>query len=86
MPINLQRKAIREARNLVGMQQRQPKRKKHAKSRAILDRLGTDFERAEHNVMLAASSQELRQILSEFEELADVPHDPTAAELLGQAS
>ncbi|XP_064535278.1 uncharacterized protein LOC135426196 [Drosophila montana] len=84
MPINLQRKAIREARNLAGMQQRQPKRKQLAKSRAILDRLGNDFERAEHNAILAASSQELRQILSEFEELGDVPHDPTAAELLGQ--
>ncbi|XP_023173376.2 uncharacterized protein LOC111601140 [Drosophila hydei] len=83
MPINLRKKAIREARNLAGMQQQEKSRKRQPKSTSTPARLQNDFERAEHNAMLSASSQELQRILSEFEELADVPYDATPAELLG---
>ncbi|KAH8403373.1 hypothetical protein KR222_011435, partial [Zaprionus bogoriensis] len=78
LPINLRRKLIREARNMAGMQERQPKQRRPRKSHAPKQ---NDFERAEHNAMLAATAQELQQILAAFEELADVPYDCTPAEL-----
>lgn len=83
MPINLRKKAIREARNLAGMQQPTKSQRRLRKSTSTKSRLQNDFERAEHNAMLTASSHELQQILSEFEELADVPYDATPTELLG---
>ncbi|XP_062142111.1 uncharacterized protein LOC133850131 isoform X1 [Drosophila sulfurigaster albostrigata] len=77
LPINLRKKAIREARNLAGMQQQKVQRKLKKRNKQ------NDFERAEHNAMLAATDQELQQILADYEELADVPSDCTPAELLG---
>jgi len=86
LPINLRKKAIREARNAAGVRQRQQRPKKIAKRKKNSTHIQNDFERAEHNAMLAATSQELQQILAEFEELQDVPHDCTPAELWGKVS
>ncbi|KAM8717873.1 hypothetical protein ACLKA7_004553 [Drosophila subpalustris] len=87
LPINLRKKAIREARNAAGMQQqqRQQKVKKTAKRKKNSSaHIQNEFERAEHKAMLAATSQELQQILASCEELADVPFDCTPAELWGK--
>lgn len=84
LPINLRKKAIREARNMAGMTGKQPQ--KQRKPRATFAQTQNDFERAEHNAMLAATSQELKKILANCKELADVPYDSTPAELWGMVS
>ncbi|XP_034475355.1 uncharacterized protein LOC117782364 [Drosophila innubila] len=86
LPINLRKKAIREARNSAGMQQqqRQQRHKKAAKQKKNEANKQNDFERAEHNAMLAATSQELQQILAGCAELPDVPDDCTPTELWGK--
>lgn len=83
LPINLRKKAIREARNMAGLA-KQPQ--KQRKPRATSAHTQNDFERAEHNAMLAATSQELEKILANCKELADVPYDSTPAELWGMVS
>lgn len=83
LPINLRKKAIREARNMAGMR-KQPQ--KQRKPRAATAHTANDFERAEHNAMLAATTQELEKILTNCKELADVPYDSTPAELWAKVS
>ncbi|KAH8377074.1 hypothetical protein KR093_003336 [Drosophila rubida] len=83
LPINLRRKAIREERNLAGMQQHNVRRKLKQRKTTVAHKKN-DFERAEHSAMLMATDQELQRILADCDELADVPFDCTPAELLGQ--
>lgn len=78
LPINLRKKAIREARNNAGMQKQIPKRQRRPRAQQ------NDFERAEHNAMLAATSQKLQEILANCKELDDIPYDCTPAELWGK--
>lgn len=78
LPINLRKKAIREARNNAGMQKQIPKRQRRPRAQQ------NDFERAEHNAMLAATSQKLQEILANCKELYDIPYDCTPAELWGK--
>ncbi|SPP81424.1 protein SON [Drosophila guanche] len=85
MPINLRKKAIREARNRNEKILSNCKRKKR-KSKAWITarRQCNAAERAEHNDLVDSTEQELRQILDEFGELSDIPYDCTATELLGE--
>ncbi|XP_030383655.1 uncharacterized protein LOC115631129 [Scaptodrosophila lebanonensis] len=83
MPVNLRKKAIREARNrnepIVGKRRRHGRRKTNKKDE--------DFERCEHNAMLAATAEEMKQILKQPEcadLLSDIPYDVTTTELLGE--
>lgn len=69
-------------------QQQQPQQgqKKIARRKINSAYMQHDFERAEHSAMLAATSQELQQILAECEELTDVPDDCTPTELWAKVS
>ncbi|XP_017086711.2 splicing regulatory glutamine/lysine-rich protein 1 isoform X1 [Drosophila eugracilis] len=86
MPLNLRKKAVREARNR--NEKIRGNRKKWKKARQDVPtptrRLQNNFDRSEHNAMLASTSQELRQILQDFETLSDIPHDITPIELRGE--
>ncbi|XP_017026021.1 uncharacterized protein [Drosophila kikkawai] len=86
MPLNLRKKAVREARN---RHEKIPGRRKERKriSRELSTtprRQRNDFDRSEHNAMLASTSQELRRILASCETLSDIPHDITPTELMGE--
>ncbi|BFF95229.1 protein SON [Drosophila madeirensis] len=85
MPVNLRKKAIREARNRNEKILSNRKRKKR-KSKAWITarRQCNAAERAEHNDLVDSTEQELRQILDDFGELSDIPYDCTATELLGE--
>ncbi|KAH8365017.1 hypothetical protein KR200_008507 [Drosophila serrata] len=86
MPVNLRKKAVREARNrnekILG------KRKERKRTTRELSttprRQRNDFDRSEHNAMLASTSEELRRILDSCETLSDIPHDITPTELMGE--
>lgn len=78
LPINLRKKAIREARNMAGMQKQIPQRQRRPRAQQ------NDFERAEHNAMLHATNQKLQEILANFTELNDISYDCTPAELRGK--
>lgn len=86
MPVNLRKKAVREARNrnekILG---RRKQRKRIPRELSTTPRrLRNDFDRSEHNAMLASTSQELRRILESCDTLSDIPHDITPTELMGE--
>uniref|UniRef100_A0A6P4FPQ2 Uncharacterized protein LOC108051732 n=1 Tax=Drosophila rhopaloa TaxID=1041015 RepID=A0A6P4FPQ2_DRORH len=85
MPLNLRKKAVREARNRnEKIQGKRKERKRNPQDVPTARRLRNDFDRSEHNAMLASTSQELRRILQDFETLSDIPHDITPTELRGE--
>jgi len=85
MPLNLRKKALREARNRhETIQGKRLKRKRNPQEVPNARRIRNDFDRSEHNAMLASTSQELRRILQDFETLSDIPHDITPTELQGE--
>ncbi|XP_016989433.2 uncharacterized protein LOC108051732 [Drosophila rhopaloa] len=85
MPLNLRKKAVREARNRnEKIQGKRKERKRNPPDVPTARRLRNDFDRSEHNAMLASTSQELRRILQDFETLSDIPHDITPTELRGE--
>ncbi|KAI8042673.1 uncharacterized protein LOC128261979 [Drosophila gunungcola] len=85
MPLNLRKKAVREARNRQEkIQGKRKERKRNPQDVPTARRLRNDFDRSEHNAMLASTAQELRRILQDFETLADIPHDITPTELRGE--
>ncbi|XP_016945267.2 uncharacterized protein [Drosophila suzukii] len=85
MPLNLRKKALREARNRhETIQGKRLKRKRNPQEVPTARRIRNDFDRSEHIAMLASTSQELRRILQDFETLSDIPHDITPTELQGE--
>ncbi|XP_070067604.1 serine/Arginine-related protein 53 [Drosophila takahashii] len=85
MPLNLRKAAIREARNRnEKIQGKRKERRRKPQEVPTARRVRNDFDRSEHNAMLASTSQELRQILQDFECLSDIPHDITPTELQGE--
>ncbi|XP_022221368.2 uncharacterized protein LOC111073381 [Drosophila obscura] len=85
MPVNLRKKATREARNRneeILSNRKGTKRK--TKAWITARRQCNAAERSEHNDLVASTEQELRQILESFGELSDIPYDCTATELLGE--
>ncbi|XP_017153081.1 uncharacterized protein LOC108162724 [Drosophila miranda] len=85
MPVNLRKKAIREARNRNEeiLSNRKGKKKKD-KSWITARRQCNAAECSEHNNLVDSTEQELRQILQGFDVLSDIPYDCTATELLGE--
>ncbi|XP_002132976.3 uncharacterized protein [Drosophila pseudoobscura] len=85
MPVNLRKKAIREARsrNEEILSNRKGKKKK-TKSWITARRQCNAAECSEHNNLVDSTEQELRQILQGFDVLSDIPCDCTATELLGE--
>ncbi|XP_017056554.2 uncharacterized protein LOC108098267 [Drosophila ficusphila] len=85
MPVNLRKQAVREARNRnEKIQGKRRERRKKPDNVTSARRVRNNFDRSEHNAMLASTSKELRRILQEFETLSDIPHDITPIELQGE--
>ncbi|XP_023032156.1 uncharacterized protein LOC6643519 [Drosophila willistoni] len=88
MPLNLRKKAIREARNrreqILGKRKnRQPKKNTNSRTPSP-NYLHSDFDSSEHNAMLSATNDRLRHILMNCKELSDIPHDCNQLELFGE--
>ncbi|XP_068140896.1 uncharacterized protein [Drosophila tropicalis] len=88
MPLNLRKKAVREARNrgeqiLGKRKKRQPKKNTNSRTPSP-NCLHSDFDSSEHNAMLSATNEQLRHILMNCKELSDIPHDCNQLELFGE--